>query len=56
VQTTGRGGSGSAPAREEQAAIIQLLKEHGGRLGDKNGRGQTVRACIRGERLADLVR
>jgi ankyrin repeat protein len=29
MRTTGRGGSGSAPAREQQAQIIELLRAHG---------------------------
>ncbi len=42
IQTTGRGGSGSPEAREQQAAIITLLLERGARLTDKNLRGQQV--------------
>lgn len=42
VQTTGRGGSGTAEARAQQAAIIQLLIEHGARTSDTDGRGKTV--------------
>lgn len=39
VQTTGRSGSGSAQAREQQAAIVTLLLERGARASDRNGRG-----------------
>lgn len=42
VQTTGRGGSGSPHAREQQAAIIRLLLERGARPTDKDGRGKRV--------------
>src|SRR5205814_1829037 len=30
TQPTGRGGSGSADAKEQQALIVQLLEQHGG--------------------------
>ncbi|HWA25108.1 MAG TPA: ankyrin repeat domain-containing protein [Lacunisphaera sp.] len=35
VKTTGRGGSVSAHARQQQAEIIRLLREHGARLPSK---------------------
>ncbi|MEP6729455.1 MAG: ankyrin repeat domain-containing protein [bacterium] len=34
IQTTGRGGSGSPEAREQQAEIIRLLLAHGARATD----------------------
>jgi ankyrin repeat protein len=43
VQTTGRGGSGSSEAREQQAGIIRLLLERGARPTDKDARGKQVR-------------
>lgn len=43
VQTTGRGGSGSPFAREQQAAIVALLLERGAKLTDRDGRGRHVR-------------
>src|SRR5580704_8488346 len=43
VQTTGRGGSGSEHARQQQAGIIRLLLERGARPTDKDGRGKQVR-------------
>ena len=49
VQTTGRGGSGSARAREQQAAIITLLMEHGARVTDRDGRGRDVRQAAASE-------
>lgn len=42
VQNTGRGGSGTAAAAEQQREIIRLLLEHGARPGDVDGRGKTV--------------
>lgn len=42
VQTTGRGGSGSARAREEQAAIVRLLLERGAKPTDKDASGKSV--------------
>lgn len=43
VQTTGRGGSGSPEARDQQAAIVTLLLARGGRTADRDGKGRTVR-------------
>lgn len=45
VQTTGRGGSGSTQAREQQAAIVRFLLEHGARVTDRDGRGRTVHSA-----------
>jgi Ankyrin repeats (3 copies)/Ankyrin repeats (many copies) len=42
VQTTGRGGSGSPQAREQQAGIVRLLLERGARAADQDGRGRSV--------------
>lgn len=42
VQTTGRGGSGSEHARQQQAAIIELLLERGASPTDKDGQGKSV--------------
>jgi ankyrin repeat protein len=42
VQTTGRGGSGSPHAREQQAAIVRLLLERGAKATDKDKRGTPV--------------
>lgn len=56
VQTTGRGGSGSDAAHEEQATIIRLLLEHGARLTDRNTEGKTVAESIRSRRISELVR
>jgi ankyrin repeat protein len=42
VQTTGRGGSGSTRAREQQAGIVRLLLERGARVTDRDRHGKTV--------------
>lgn len=42
VQTTGRGGSGSPRSREQQAGIVQLLRERGARVTDKDKQGKEV--------------
>lgn len=42
VQSTGRGGSGSPQAREQQAGIVRLLLECGAKATDRNARGQQV--------------
>jgi len=56
VQATGRGGSGSPVAHEEQAKVIRLLMERGARLTDKGAGGKTVAESIRSERVSALVR
>ena len=56
VQTTGRGGSGSGAAKEQQAAIVGLLIHHGARATDRNARGRTVAQCVRDTTLAALLR
>lgn len=43
VQGTGRGGSGSEHARQQQAGIIRLLLERGAKPNDKDGNGRTAR-------------
>ena len=42
VQTTGRGGSGSPQAREQQAGIVRLLLERGATVADQDKQGKTV--------------
>jgi hypothetical protein len=46
VQTTGRGGTGSEEARQQQEAIIRLLLARGARLTDRDARGKTVAESI----------
>ncbi len=49
VQFTGRGGSGSEHARQEQAGIIALLLDRGASLTDKDGLGKQVRQAATSE-------
>jgi ankyrin repeat protein len=55
VRTTGRGGSGSEHARQQQAGIIKLLLERGARLADKDGRGKQVRQAATNEWVRSLL-
>jgi ankyrin repeat protein len=54
VQNTGRGGSGSARAREEQARIVAILLEAGARATDKDNKGRTVLEASSKEWIATL--
>ena len=56
VQTTGRGGSGSPQAREQQVGIIRLLVERGARATDQDGRGKSVHQAATGEWIRSLLR
>jgi hypothetical protein len=56
VQTTGRGGSGSPHAREQQADIIRLLLERGAKATDRDGRGRSVHQAATGEWIGALLR
>jgi ankyrin repeat protein len=55
VQTTGRGGSGSEHARQQQAGIIQLLLKRGARPTDKDARGKEVRQAATSEWIRTLL-
>src|SRR3954462_7223357 len=55
VQNTGRGGSGSPHAREQQAGIVRLLLERGARPTDKDGRGKQVRQAATSEWVRSLL-
>jgi ankyrin repeat protein len=55
VQDTGRGGSGSELAREEQRKIVTLLLDAGASLMDRDANGTTVRAASR-EPIAALLK
>jgi len=55
VQTTGRGGSGSQHARQQQTGIIGLLLERGARPTDKDGRGKQVRQAATSEWIRALL-
>jgi len=56
VQTTGRGGSGSLRAREQQAGIVKLLLERGARGTDPDRRGKTVHQAATSEWSRALLR
>jgi ankyrin repeat protein len=54
VQTTGRGGTGLAEAREQQAEIIRLLRAQGARVTDEDARGKTVEESATSEWVRGL--
>src|SRR4051794_30294368 len=56
VQTTGRGGSGSPQAREQQAVIVRLLLERGARLTDPDGQGRTVQRAATSDWIRELLK
>lgn len=55
VQNTGRPGSGSEHAQEQQEGIIRLLLERGARPTDKDGRGKTVLDAAKSEWIQTLL-
>ncbi len=55
VQTTGRGGSGSQHARQQQTGIITLLLERGARPTDQDGRGRQARQAATSEWIRTLL-
>jgi ankyrin repeat protein len=55
VQNTGRGGSGSKHARQQQTGIIRLLLERGASPADKDGRGKQVRDVATSEWIRSLL-
>jgi hypothetical protein len=56
VQNTGRGGSGSPEARDQQAQIIGLLLDHGARPSDKDSKGKSVTDCATSSWIQELLR
>jgi ankyrin repeat protein len=56
VQTTGRGGSGSPQAREQQSGIIRLLLECGAKLTDRDRQGKEVYRAATSEWIRALLR
>jgi ankyrin repeat protein len=56
VQTTGRGGSGSELAREQQAGIIRLLLERGARPTDRDLQGKSVSQAATSASIRALLR
>jgi hypothetical protein len=55
VQNTGRGDTGSAPAREQQKEIIRLLLQHGARPKDKDAQGKTVAQSAASDWIRELL-
>jgi ankyrin repeat protein len=56
IQNTGRGGSGSAEAREEQREIIGLLLRHGASPWDRDSSGRPVKDCVKADWIHALLR
>ena len=56
VQTTGRGGSGSEKARQQQAGIVRFLIEHGARPTDRDGKGKQVYEAATGDWIKRLLK
>jgi len=56
VQNTGRGGSGSPAAQEQQREIILLLLKHGARPEDKSATGKSVTAVAGTSWILDILR
>ena len=56
VQNTGRSGSGSTHAREQQAGIIRFLLERGARPRDHDGRGRSVHDATSSEWIRILLK
>lgn len=55
VQNTGKGGSGSEVAKEEQGRIIALLLERGASPSDADGNGKTVAAAASSDWIRELL-
>jgi len=56
VHTTGRGGSGSPQAREQQTGIIRLLLLRGARVTDQDRQGKEVHQAATSEWIRALLR
>jgi len=56
VQTTGRGGSGSPRAHEQQAGIVRLLLERGAKATDRDNQGKPVSRVAASEWVRALLR
>jgi len=55
VQTTGRGGSGSPQAREQQAGIVRLLLERGAKVTDRDRQGKEVHQAATSQWIRALL-
>lgn len=56
VQTTGRGGSGSPRARQQQAGIVRLLLERGAKATDRDRQGKQVQQAATTEWIRALLK
>ena len=56
VQNTGRGGSGSPEAREQQVGIVRFLIERGARPSDRDGKGRHTQQAATSEWMRLLLR
>lgn len=56
VQTTGRSGSGSAHAREQQAGIVRFLLERGAQPTDRDRRGRSVHDAATSQWIRTLLK
>ena len=55
VQNTGKSGSGSPEAREQQRRIVRLLLDHGARLSDTDAKGTSVREAATSAWIQELL-
>ena len=55
VQNTGKSGSGSDEAHQQQAAIIKLLLARGARPTDKDSQGKTVKQAATSVWIRELL-
>lgn len=55
VQNTGRGGSGSEQARQQQAGIVRLLLQYGAKPTDRDRRGKQVLQAATSEWIRTLL-
>jgi Ankyrin repeats (3 copies) len=55
VQNTGRGGTGSPEAQNQQARIIRLLLDHGARASEKDAKGKSVIECAKSSWVLELL-
>src|SRR5882762_3086456 len=55
VQTTGRGGSGSEQAREQQAGIVRVLLERGAKVTDRDRQGKEVHQAATSQWIRALL-
>jgi hypothetical protein len=55
VQDTGRGESGSTPARDQQREIIKLLLQYGARPTDTDANGKTVEDAAASDWIRELL-